>query len=238
MGRYEEAIRCYDKTLELEPRIVITWYNKAVSEDKLGHAKQAAACYQMFLAKAPAQDAQKIESARQRLRELSGKGQSSGNWLKTLAAKVSKPNPKKAREEAQVWYNKGNFFLFQGIYQDAITCYDNALGIDPSFSDPWNSKGACLKLLGRHEEALIYYDKALELNPAYGTAWNNKGESLMQLGRYEEALSCFDKALVNYSKAIMIWFSKGTGRRKAWPHTGSDSVLPAIPGNCAERQPA
>ena len=41
MGRYEEAIGCYDKALEINPNYAGTWYNKGVALDELGRYKEA-----------------------------------------------------------------------------------------------------------------------------------------------------------------------------------------------------
>jgi len=73
LGCNEEAIRCYDQTLELDPGRVNAWYNKAANEKALGRRRKAARAYRQFLALAPAQYAQQIENARQRVRELQGK---------------------------------------------------------------------------------------------------------------------------------------------------------------------
>jgi tetratricopeptide (TPR) repeat protein len=70
LGRQEDAIHCYEKALELDPRHVNAWYNKALAEDELGYLKRAALSYRQFLALAPKHDAELVEYARKRLREL------------------------------------------------------------------------------------------------------------------------------------------------------------------------
>ena len=70
LGRYEEAIDCYDRVLELDPRKVNAWYNKALAEDKLSKSQEAIHSYQQFLALVPAQYVEPIEYACKRLQEL------------------------------------------------------------------------------------------------------------------------------------------------------------------------
>ncbi|MCJ7530755.1 MAG: serine/threonine-protein kinase [Anaerolineales bacterium] len=73
LGCYKETIRCYDQALELDPRYEAAWYNKALTEDKLGWRREAARSYRQFLALASPQDTERIEIARQKVRELEGK---------------------------------------------------------------------------------------------------------------------------------------------------------------------
>lgn len=56
-------------------------------------------------------------------------------------------------KEKTDWKNKGNNFFKQARYEDAITCYNAALAIDPVYIDVLNNKGMALVKLGRIEEA-------------------------------------------------------------------------------------
>jgi tetratricopeptide (TPR) repeat protein len=73
VSRYEGTIHCYNKTLELDPRYAAVRINKAVTEDYLGHAREATLSYQNYLSLAPAQDSKQIELARKHLQDLEGK---------------------------------------------------------------------------------------------------------------------------------------------------------------------
>ena len=72
-GRNEESLGCFDKALELDPRDVHVWYNKALVEDILSQRQEAVRSYHQFLARSPAQNAEQIEYAHQRLREMGDK---------------------------------------------------------------------------------------------------------------------------------------------------------------------
>jgi serine/threonine protein kinase len=49
LGRYEEAIRCYDRVIESSPRDARTWCNKGVSLGFLGRLEEAIGCYDRAL---------------------------------------------------------------------------------------------------------------------------------------------------------------------------------------------
>lgn len=49
LGRYEEAIACYDKALEIDPHAADVWYNKGLSLGYLGRYEEEIACYDKAL---------------------------------------------------------------------------------------------------------------------------------------------------------------------------------------------
>jgi DnaJ-class molecular chaperone len=65
--------------------------------------------------------------------------------------------------DAWGWRNKGGALYFLGKYDEAITCYDQAIKIDPSDADVWNNKGNSLNSLGNNDEAKKCYDRSREL---------------------------------------------------------------------------
>jgi tetratricopeptide (TPR) repeat protein len=77
---------------------------------------------------------------------------------------------------------------------EALTCYERALEINPRYAEAWSNKGAALADLRRPAEALTCYERALEINPRYPEAWFNKGADLGNTGHFQEALACFEQA--------------------------------------------
>jgi hypothetical protein len=54
---------------------------------------------------------------------------------------------------AEFWYKKGIELHENGKYQDAISCYDKAIEINPKFAKAWYNKGVTLHKLGKYSEA-------------------------------------------------------------------------------------
>jgi Flp pilus assembly protein TadD len=61
---------------------------------------------------------------------------------------------------------KGKTLLVQGIFEEALSYFEQALLLDQNNAEIWNQKGAALRSLGRYDEALECFNKALELDPA------------------------------------------------------------------------
>ena len=49
LGKYNEAIVCYDKVVKIDPNNANAWGNKGVALDKLGKYEEAVECYDKAL---------------------------------------------------------------------------------------------------------------------------------------------------------------------------------------------
>jgi serine/threonine protein kinase len=183
LGKYNEAIFCCDKALQINPRNAEAWNNKGFALDDLGKHNEAISCYDEALRIDP-RNATVWYNKGNALRGL-GKSQKAI----TCYDEALRINPR----NAEAWNNKGFALGNLGKYNEEISCYDEALRINPRNAEAWNNKGIVLRNLGRYEEEIECYDKALEINPRYAEAWYNKGVALRKLGRNEEAIRCFEK---------------------------------------------
>jgi tetratricopeptide (TPR) repeat protein len=53
LGRYEEAIQCYDRALKIDPQSYKTWNNKGSALSALGRRDEALDCFNRSLAIEP-----------------------------------------------------------------------------------------------------------------------------------------------------------------------------------------
>ena len=95
---------------------------------------------------------------------------------------------------------KGNEHFGRGQFSIALDYYDQAIKIDPNYTDAWNNKGNALGDLGKYNEAIECYDRAIEIDPNFARPWNNKGNVLHNLGKDDEAIECYDKGYKDRSK--------------------------------------
>jgi tetratricopeptide (TPR) repeat protein len=94
-------------------------------------------------------------------------------------------------------------------YEEALSYFDQALELRPSYYSVLNNKGIALSKLENYEEAINCYNKVLRFDPKYPHALSNKGETLRKLGKHQEAMEYVDKALEINSKLPFIWLNKG-----------------------------
>ncbi|MEA5467897.1 CHAT domain-containing tetratricopeptide repeat protein [Spirulina sp. 06S082] len=103
--------------------------------------------------------------------------------------------PQDINPEAVTLYNRGRDLYNAGDIQGALSCFEQAIEIQPNFHNAYNGRGTALNEMGRYEEAIADYNKAIEIQPNYHDAYNNRGLALKDMGRYEEAIADFNKAL-------------------------------------------
>jgi len=114
--------------------------------------------------------------------------------VKQLAA--STPS---AEKKAACYLGMGQLMEQRRNYQAAITCYSEALALEPVDSRTWyfihNNLGYCLNHFGRHAEAEPYCRRAIVIDPARYNAYKNLGIALAGQGDYAGAARCYIHAV-------------------------------------------
>jgi len=107
------------------------------------------------------------------------------------------------------WNNKGSALDGQGMHDEAIKAYDEAIRLDPKYAVAWYNKGIALRDQGKYDEAIKAYDEAIRLDPNLAEPWNNKGVALYSQGKYNEAIEVYDEAIKLDPKYVAAWYNKG-----------------------------
>ncbi|WP_251958920.1 CHAT domain-containing protein [Nostoc commune] len=110
---------------------------------------------------------------------------------------------------AQGWFYQGLSQAKTGDLLGAIASYDQAIALQPEFSEYWFNRGLTLFHLERFEEAIASYERATQLKPDFYKAWYTRGGTLGELGYFEEAIASFDKAIEIKPDYQEAWSSKG-----------------------------
>jgi tetratricopeptide (TPR) repeat protein len=92
------------------------------------------------------------------------------------------------RDEAVGYREEGYQAQQRGDKTTALTWYQKAALLDPSYATPNNDLGVLLEEAGRFEEAEQSYKKALESNPGYLEAHTNLALLYERLGQREKAI--------------------------------------------------
>ena len=200
LGRHDEALTCFERALEINPRLAMAWSNKGNALVRLGRPAEALTCYERALEINPRYARAWYNKGTALLGHLGRHAEAL-----TCIERALEINPR----YPEAWSNKGVTLKELGRPAEALTCYERALEINPRHAMAWLNKGLALARLGRPEEALSCYERALEINPSYPEAWFNKGNALGKLGRPAEALTCYERALEINPRDAEAWFNKG-----------------------------
>jgi tetratricopeptide (TPR) repeat protein len=91
-------------------------------------------------------------------------------------------------------------------FEEALADNTRALAIDPTNADVCCNIGSVLRSLGRNEEALSWFDRSLELRQDSVSTLTNKAAALVELRRLDEAFAAYRRArAVDPSDAVAEW---------------------------------
>ena len=99
------------------------------------------------------------------------------------------------RIKVKTAFKKGNEYLKQQSFEEAIAQYNTLLNIDSNYFQAWTNRGYALAGLGQYNEMRESCSTATIIDPGAVYAWNCQGEALHNLKRSEEAIAAFDKAI-------------------------------------------
>jgi tetratricopeptide (TPR) repeat protein len=188
LGRYSEAISCFDKALELDPHNFMAWASKGSALDGLGRPHDSLRCYRRALELFPdSPESQYAWFAQGSLLEQFGR-------LDEALHSYDKVLELDARVCA-AWVNKSAVLYRQGRYVEALESCEKAIELDPTLTHAWVGKGANLVRLRRFAEALACCERACLLDANNWSAWNYRAFAEESLGRERDAINSFDTFL-------------------------------------------
>jgi len=94
--------------------------------------------------------------------------------------------------------NKGNEFLEQQYYKEALNTFDDVLNEEPRFFAALIGKIKVYQELNQWQNVIICCDKVLEINPKHILALEYKIRSLYALDKIDETLELAKQAQIDY----------------------------------------
>jgi tetratricopeptide (TPR) repeat protein/ADP-heptose:LPS heptosyltransferase len=78
---------------------------------------------------------------------------------------------------------------------ESLAVNRRAAALDPANADLCSNIGSVLLAMGRTEEALAWYDRSLQIRPDSAGVFTNKAKALVELIRVDEAMALYDRAI-------------------------------------------
>ncbi|MGB8701154.1 MAG: tetratricopeptide repeat protein [Thermosynechococcaceae cyanobacterium] len=184
-SRYEEAIKSYNKALELKPEHVEAWIGRGVALRNLGQHEEALESYDRAL-KIESNDPELWYTRGSTLNSLGRYEEAIESYDKALELKP---------EHVEAWIGRGVALDKLGRHGEAIESHDKALEYKPDCHRAWVNRGVALGNLGQYEKAIESCNKALALKSDDATTRFNQACLESRLGKIEQSIKNLQKAI-------------------------------------------
>ncbi|HSF49968.1 MAG TPA: tetratricopeptide repeat protein [Nitrososphaeraceae archaeon] len=237
-GKTDEALKCYDQVLSIDPNNLSALNDKGYLLNKLGRYNEALE----YFNKALSIDPTYVDALLNKGNSLSclNKHDKAINFydqvLKIESTNFNASNNKGYEllilnnliesqrylkmafkiepENPLILYNTGLLLEKKGDYQEALKWFAKLLDLNPNHINGLIMKANILWQIGKEEESFPIFQQILKLDPQNMDALNGKGIYLMKYYKnkldLEEALEYFNKALSIKPDDINTMINKGT----------------------------
>jgi uncharacterized protein (TIGR02145 family) len=133
------------------------------------------------------------------------------NYGNVNRADVSKKNGESVRcvKDTDTYNNMGNSYDTSDNDNQAITCLQKSISIDPNDANEYYNMGNSYNKSGNYEKAITYYEKTISINPNHANAYNNMGVSYEKLGNDNHAITCYQKAISINPNHADVYYNMG-----------------------------
>lgn len=209
-GAYDDAIRAYNKAIELDHSFGWPYSNLALTYLTLGKYAEAILLYQRSTSllgtdveKAAAWNSlgniyrhlNDYDNALKAYRQADELDPGNAGRRGTMDLAHTEPNS----QNAQVWIELGNLFFKAASYTEAVNAYEKAVRIDPSSGWAYSNLAMAYVFQNKYKEAAPLYLQSIELftdDKDKTVAWNRLGNVYRKMNDYENAKKAYQNAIL------------------------------------------
>jgi tetratricopeptide (TPR) repeat protein len=105
---------------------------------------------------------------------------------------------------------EGLQFQGQGHINEAISCFQEAIQLNPKLPAAYYALGSLLQQQGGTERAMALYKKILELSPYHSDTYNILGSAFQEKGQIDDAIASYQKAIQFNPNSFLAHNNLGT----------------------------
>lgn len=113
--------------------------------------------------------------------------------------------------QARLHRKDGLEFQRLGLFDEAISCFQKAIMLDPAYVEPYNDLGVVYEMKGWQDRAMDMYLRAIELNPDYLASYTNLAMVYESKGELRRAADLWKKR-VKLGSPDDPWTNRARGR--------------------------
>jgi len=152
-GQYEQAVREFERAIELNPSAPLPYFWRGLARERLGDHLQALVDYRRAVALDP-----------ERAEFYAGRGDA---YRRLGDLQVAVQEYEKAIDRdpnlALAYHNRGVTFEASGDYRQALADFDKAIELQPDKAEPHLGRGAAYERVGEYDAAADEYELVLTL---------------------------------------------------------------------------
>ena len=179
----DEAVRCFTKSLSLDPRFYQAWNMLGLAHASKGRLEEAVKSYRRSLEINP--QFSEVHNNMGTVYQEMGHLDLAENAFKTALADPLYPN----RESPL--YNLARLYVVENRLDEALENASKAAEIKPRFAMAHDLKGVVLEKMGRLEQAILAYEAAVKIVPEEVRFNYNLAVALFKAGGYARAKELF-----------------------------------------------
>ena len=98
-------------------------------------------------------------------------------------------------QDVESLVKQGKRANYQDKPDEAIELFNQAIEIDPKFSDAYSGRAFAYYIKGNNDQAIADYTKVIELDPSNADVYISRGSSYNDIEKFDLALGDFNKAI-------------------------------------------
>lgn len=217
-GEFEDAIRAYNRAIQLDPAFGWPYTNLALTYLTQNQYAEAILLYQKSL--------DLLTSDKDKAISWNGLGniyRCIDDYPNAIAAyqKAAELDPETAGmrdgadnfqsdqqpKNAQAWNDLGELFFKTGSYDEAVNAFEQAIKLDPEAGWPYTNLARVLAAQGKWAEAVPLHQKSIELlqdNKDKAVVLNRLGSAYRRLNNYDDAIKAYQKAVMLADEGVTL----------------------------------